>query len=315
MSGRVARRSPNDAGRHVAPEILGVPIGRPGKILWPAEGLNKPIDKLTLGRYFKTVGYWILPYVAGRPCSILRAPDGISGPRFPQRNAVPGTHPLFDRIGVNTEARPLLQIGRFAALVALAQEGALELHTWNCRPHRPAVPGRLVFDLDPGPGVTVSAVVRAAWELKERLDRLGLTAFCKTSGGKGLHLVVPLDAPVEELTWAEARNFSRDLCAMMAEAGAGRYTVAAKDSRRDRIFLNWLGNDQGGMTLSLLSPRAQPGALVSMPLDWSDVTVDLDPTRYTVRTAPALLIERTPWAAYDSSRGSLRGALKRLAET
>lgn len=304
---------PRFPGRRGAPaaEILGVAISNAEKPLWPAGKKEEtPIDRLGLARYFKAVGSWILPYVSGRPCSILRAPDGLIGAHSYQRHPGPGTSDLLDRVEISGSDRPFLQIDRFAALIAIVQDGGLELHPWNCRPNRPEVPGRLVFDLDPGPGLAFSQVVYAAREMKERLEKVGLNAFCKTSGGKGLHLVVPLSPALDGPSWSEAKSFSERLCRIMARANRRRcVTGAAKKEHPGRIFLDYLRNEPSATTVALLSPRARFGATVSMPLDWTDVTEDLDPKDFTLRNAPTLLEERTPWAEIELAGGSLRDAL------
>jgi bifunctional non-homologous end joining protein LigD len=287
---------------------MGVVISKPDKPLWPSP---ESYTKLDLARYLQKVGPWMMEHLKGRPCSIIRAPEGVNGERFFQRHEMKGMSNLLSVAQVEGDRKPYIQIDRVEGLIAADAIAAIEYHPWKNRPGYPAILGRLAFDLDPATDVAFDSVIAAAKEMKERLEALGLVAYCKTTGGKGLHVVTPLTVkPQDELGWDEATAFAQAVCSAMASDRPERYLLnMSKKLRTGKIFLDYLRNDRMSTAVAPLSPRMRSGAPLSMPLLWSQVRAGLDPQLYNgKRASPArkeqalagLLRQRIPAQGRDT---------------
>jgi bifunctional non-homologous end joining protein LigD len=253
--------------------VSGITISHADKELWPASGKSEAVTKLDLARYYEMAADRLLPHLAGRPVSIVRAPDGINGEHFFQRHAMQGTAVALPSIKVRGESKPYLSVDSAEGLVALAQVGALELHPWGVKPNDPETPERLIFDFDPDTELDFLRVIEAAREMKARLEKIGLTPFIKTTGGKGLHVVTPVKGtPKNPIDWPKAKAFAKGLSEQMATDSPNRYTInMAKKQRGGKIFIDYLRNDKTSTAVGPWSPRARDGATIAFPIPWSAV--------------------------------------------
>lgn len=275
--------------------VEGVRLSSPDKILYPEQGITKS----ALADYYVAVAGWMLPHVAGRPVTMVRCPTGREKNCFYQRHPGSGVPAQLREVTVPGFAEPYLYIEDVGGLIAMVQMGTLEIHPWGVRVERPDRPDRIIFDLDPDEGLGFLDVVRAATELRQRLGAIGLTSFVKTTGGKGLHVVLPIE-PVTG--WPAAKAFAKSFSEAMAADQPDRYlTRISKAERVGRIFIDYLRNDPTSTAVGPYSTRSRPGAPVATPLAWDEVTEGLDPAAFTVATVPERLagLERDPWSDMD----------------
>lgn len=242
-----------------------VKLSNPGKLFWPDDG----VTKAGLMEHYGRVWPWMAPFVVGRPLSLVRAPDGIDGQRFFQKHAMPGMSQAVRRTKDPESGDEILSIDDFDGLAALVQLGVLEIHLWGAPLAALETPDLLVFDLDPDTSVDLAALRAATRDLNDRLGDLGMTGFLKTSGGKGYHVVVPLEPAAG---WDAAKTFARDFAKAMGQAAPERFTATlSKAARRGRIFIDYLRNGRGATAVAPYSTRARPGAPVSAPLLWDEL--------------------------------------------
>ncbi len=290
--------------------VLGIEISHPDKVLWPKSKLGPAATKLDLARYVASAAERMLPHIADRPISVVRAPDGIEGQLFYQRHEMKGLAAPALAIKVKGEPKPYLGIDSAEALVALAQQAVMEIHPWGSKPGDPDTPERVILDLDPAPDVPFARVIEGAKELRKRLAAMGFTPFVKTTGGKGLHVVVAIKGtPKRPVTWPDAKAFARNVALQLEQDMPDRYTTTlAKKARVGKIFVDYLRNDRTSTGVAPWSVRAREGATVAVPLEWSSVKAGLDPRKFTIRTAPALLKRKDPWAGLAKSAKPLPAA-------
>ncbi len=286
-----------------------VKVSHPDRVIDPSTGLKK----IDLVRYYESIADWMLPHVRGRPVSLVRAPTGITGELFFQK------HPET-KIPAMTELDPELWPGHAAlmavdsveSLVAAAQMNTVEFHTWNSTAKRIDFPDRIVFDLDPGDGVTWAQVQEAAVLTRSMLDELGLQSWLKTSGGKGLHVVVPL---VPRLAYEAVKGFSQAVVQHMARVIPQRFVAKSGGTNRvGKIFIDYLRNGHAQTTASAFSARSRPGLGVSMPVAWEELPSLKSGSQWNITTAREYLSfqKQDPWADYWTSKQTLTAAMKAL---
>ena len=281
--------------------FAGIRVTHPERVIYPAAGLTK----LHLVRYYDTISEWMLPHLKGRPLTLKQcAPDADhcrylrhSGERAPSQVRV-------IKIREKTKIGDYMIVDDATALVALAQRNIVEFHTWNATADHIEQPDRIVFDLDPGPAVPWRDLVAAARLVRTALQGVGLESWLKTTGGKGLHVVVPI-APAPD--WQVCLAFARAVATELAAADRSRYTITfAKLGRERQILIDYLRNNRTNTAVAAYSARARAGATVSVPIAWDELTTRLRPERWTIETLPRRLKNlHDPWAGYFRNKQKL----------
>jgi bifunctional non-homologous end joining protein LigD len=297
-------------GTKAALTSSGIKVSHGERVIDAASGLTK----LDLVRYYESVAAFILPHLKGRPCSLVRGPTGVAGQLFFQKHGekigIPGITELDEALWPGHAS--LLEVGSAHALAGAAQLNVIEFHTWNSMARNIGKPDRMVFDLDPGEGTTWEHVQEAATLVRALLRELGLEAWLKTSGGKGLHVVVPL-AP--RLDYDTVKRFSQAVVQHLARVIPSKFVARSGPSNRiGKLFVDYLRNGHGATTAAAFSARARPGLGVSMPLPWDELAALKGGAHWSVATAREHLSFQTtdPWAAYWTTRQSLGEPMKRL---
>lgn len=297
--------------RRAGPAAGAAPaISHPERVVDTSTGLTK----LDLVRYYDSVADWMLPHLKGRPVALLRGPSGIAGTLFFQKHgaktAIPGIRVLDASLSPGHE--PLLEIATREALLGAAQMNVIEFHTWNSRVQHIEKPDRIVFDLDPGEGVTWAQIQEGAVLVRSMLQHLELESWLKTSGGKGLHVVVPI-APRWHVD--KVKSLSQAVVVHLAKTIPARFVAKSGPSNRvGKIFVDYLRNGDGATTVAAFSARARPGLSVSMPIAWEQLESLKSSAEWTIASARdhLSLQKADPWSAYGAAKQSLREALRML---
>ena len=307
-------RAARPKGRRVGPrgrddaEVAGVRLSNATRVLYPEQG----ITKLALAQYYEGVQEHVLPGLLRRPLALVRCPQGTEEACFYQKHPGEAFARDLPRVAIEERAGPreYAYVESVADLVRLVQAGVLEIHVWGCRVDAVERPDLLVIDLDPGPDVPWRTTMATALALRERLHDLGLHGFARTTGGKGLHVVVPL---ARRHGWDEVKAFARALCEQHAASDPGRLvTTSSKAKRHGRIYLDYLRNGRGATAIASYSTRARAGAPVAVPVRWDELNAALRPDRYTVANVRRRLaaLRDDPWEGFASAARSITAAMR-----
>jgi bifunctional non-homologous end joining protein LigD len=292
------------------PDIVeGVRITHADRVVYP----ELRVTKLDVARYYEAIARWIVPHVAGRPLTLVRCPEGLRSPCFFMKHSQVWAPAPLRRVRIQEKKKlgEYLIADDLPGVIGLVQMGVLEIHTWNSEYSHLEEPNRLVFDLDPGDEVPWARVVEAARLVRKSLDALGLESFVKTTGGSGLHVVVPL---VPHAEWTACLAFSRAVAGIVAASDPARFTTDfAKAGRARRILIDYLRNNRTNTSIAAYSTRAKPRATISVPIAWKELSPSLDPASFTIATVPTRLarLRADPWLGYYTPKQKLTRAILR----
>ncbi|MFM0042773.1 DNA ligase D [Paraburkholderia sediminicola] len=289
-------------------EVAGVRVSHPDRIIDKSTGTRK----IDLVQYYESVADWMLPHLRDRPVSLVRAPEDIGGELFFQKHSQKLSIPnVRQHPGLDPGHPPLITVDTLKALVGAAQMGTVEFHTWNAVVSNIEKPDRMVFDLDPDASLGWERMIEAAQLTRSLLEELGLSSFCKTSGGKGLHVVVPL---AKHAGWDDVKAFSQAVAQHMATTLPKYFSAKmGAQNRKKKIFVDYLRNNRGSSTVAAFSARARPGLGVSVPLSWDEVATTTSGDQWTVENVHERLedLKRDPWADYAKTRQRITAAMKK----
>jgi bifunctional non-homologous end joining protein LigD len=308
----VAREEPEDARPREPSDgsatVRGVRLTHPDKVLFA----DVSVTKRELARYYDRVAEYLMPHLLGRPLVLVRCPHGAEKACFYQKEASVGfpagmrTVPVQHEEGVVNYALA----GSVEDVIGLVQLGVLEIHTWGSLADDVEIPDRIVIDLDPGPGVEWRTVTEAALLIRDGLEGLGLEAFAKTTGSKGLHVVSPI---VRAGDWGSVKEFSRTFCEAIAATDPVHFTTNPLKARRQgRVFIDYVRNSRGATAVAAYSSRAKTGGTVSVPVRWDEIEAGVRSDRYTIENVPRRLaaLQGDPWAGYEAARRPIAEAAR-----
>jgi bifunctional non-homologous end joining protein LigD len=291
-------------------KIAGVTLTHPDRVLFP----SIQVTKLELARYYEHIAEWILPHLKNRPLTLVRCPEGHEAGCFYQKHVTEQVAAEVDRIEVQQEdgSACYMMANSLSAVISLVQMGVLEFHTWGARAQRLDRPDRMILDLDPDPDLSWKRVIEGAQLTKTLLESLGLVSFVKTTGGKGLHIVIPLQ---RTKGWEEVKSFSKRVAEHLAYVVPSLFTAnMAKRSRHGKIYVDYLRNAHGATAVASYSTRARAGAPVSVPLTWDELSRESSPHRFTIRNLQERLqqLHQDLWIDYPKVKQSISAHMLRL---